>query len=45
MLIRNISDRLPLLIDRLDRPIGEMLIVTDHEERLRAVIGQIMRRA
>jgi methylated-DNA-[protein]-cysteine S-methyltransferase len=32
-----LSDPLPLLIDRLDTPIGEMLIVMDHEGYLRAV--------
>jgi methylated-DNA-[protein]-cysteine S-methyltransferase len=31
------SDPLSLLIDRLDTPIGEMLIVMDHEGYLRAV--------
>jgi methylated-DNA-[protein]-cysteine S-methyltransferase len=31
------SERLLLLIDRLDTPIGEMLIVTDLEGYLRAV--------
>jgi hypothetical protein len=31
------NEILPLLIDRLDTPIGEMLIVSDREENLRAV--------
>jgi methylated-DNA-[protein]-cysteine S-methyltransferase len=31
------SDPLPMLIDRLDTPIGEMLIVSDHDGHLRAV--------
>jgi methylated-DNA-[protein]-cysteine S-methyltransferase len=31
------SEILPLLIDRIDTPIGEMLIVADHEGNLRAV--------
>ena len=35
--MRHMSDPLPLLIDRLDTPIGEMLIVMDHEGYLRAV--------
>ena len=34
--MRHMSDPLPLLIDRLDTPIGEMLIVSDHEGNLRA---------
>ena len=37
MLMRHMSDCLSLLIDRLDTPIGEMLIVSDHEGNLRAV--------
>jgi methylated-DNA-[protein]-cysteine S-methyltransferase len=31
------SEMLPLLIDRVDTPIGEMLIVADHEGNLRSV--------
>jgi hypothetical protein len=31
------SETLPLLIDRVDTPIGEMLIVADREGNLRAV--------
>jgi methylated-DNA-[protein]-cysteine S-methyltransferase len=37
MLMRHMSDSLSLLIDRLDTPIGAMLIVSDHEGNLRAV--------
>jgi methylated-DNA-[protein]-cysteine S-methyltransferase len=37
MLIRHMNHRLQLFIDRLDTPIGEMLIVTDLEGYLRAV--------
>jgi methylated-DNA-[protein]-cysteine S-methyltransferase len=37
MLIRDMNRRLPLFIDRLATPIGEMLIVTDLEGYLRAV--------
>jgi methylated-DNA-[protein]-cysteine S-methyltransferase len=35
--MRDMNERLLLLIDRLDTPIGEMLIVTDLEGHLRAV--------
>jgi hypothetical protein len=31
------SETLPLLIDRVDTPIGEMLIVADREANLRSV--------
>jgi methylated-DNA-[protein]-cysteine S-methyltransferase len=37
MLMRHMSHCLPLFIDRLDTPIGQMLIVTDLEGHLRAV--------
>jgi len=35
--MRHVSGCLSLLIDRLDTPIGEMLIVSDHDGNLRAV--------
>ena len=37
ILMRHMRDPLSLLIDRLDTPIGEILIVMDHDGNLRAV--------
>jgi hypothetical protein len=40
-----INEHLQLMIERLETPIGEMLIVADHDGYLRALIGRTMKLA